>query len=202
MTIPSLLLAVLAATGPAAEPRAMADLAEPAALRALALAGAGEPGIREVQAAAAREADRGAPDPASFPRRARLSALLPRITAEYRHDERSNRVVGLQGSGEVDYLRLAPGQTFTLRATWDLGGLVAASGEVAASGAAVARVRRRAEAVAKVTSVYYERRRLAVALVLEPPVDAPARARAELELDRLGAELDALTGGRLSGERR
>jgi hypothetical protein len=166
------------------------------ALRALALLSAGEPGIAEVQAAVARAADGENPGAVGFGRRARLAALLPRLTAEYERDERSYRVVGLQGSGEVDYLRLSPGYSFSLRATWDLGSLVAATGEVSAASEAAARARARADAVRRATGVYYERRRLRLALLLEPPGTAIARAQAELEIDRLGAELDALTGGR------
>ena len=175
--------------------RAASD-ADAEALRAIALLSAGEPGVAEVQAAAARAADAESPGAVGFGRRARLAALLPRLTAEYQRDERSYRVVGLQGSGEVDYLRLSPGYSASLRATWDLGGLVAATGEVSAATEAASRARARADAVKRATNVYYERRRLRLALLLEPPVTAIARAQAELEIDRLGAELDALTGGR------
>lgn len=162
--------------------------------RALQLVAAGEPDVRAVQAAAARRA--GEEDAVQgFRRRARLAALLPRVTAELRHDERSYRVVGLQGSGEVDYLREAPGNTLALRATWDLGELLAAPGELAAASGAAERARRRADAVAQATKLHFERRRLRLGLLLAPPADALARAEAELAIDRLGAELDALTGG-------
>jgi hypothetical protein len=173
--------------------------AEAEALRALALLSAGEPGILEVQAAAASAADADSPGAVGFGRRARLAALLPRVTAEYQRVERSYRVVGLQGSGEVDYLRLSPGYSVQLRATWDLGGLVAATGEVSAASEAASRARTRAEVVKRATGLFYERRRLRLSLLLEPPATAIARAQAELEIDRLGAELDALTGGRWAG---
>jgi hypothetical protein len=166
--------------------------------RALALAAAGDPDVTAVQAAAARIADAGGEDAATFPRRARLAALLPRITAEYRHAEQSSRVVGLQGAGEVDYLRLAPVDAFLVRATWDLGALVAATGEVPAASGAAVRARRRAEAVSHATALLFERRDRRLALLLAPPADALARAHAELEIDRLGAILDALTGGLIS----
>ncbi|WP_242342586.1 hypothetical protein [Anaeromyxobacter terrae] len=204
-TLPLAVAAALAAApraastldpAPAREVASTDAAAETRALRALALLSAGEPSIAEVQAAAALAADSEAPGAAGFARRARLAALLPRLTAEYQRDERSHRVVGLQGSGEVDYLRLAPGHAVTFRATWDLGGLVAATGEVAAAAEATARARARAEAVKRATAVYYERRRLRLALLLEPPGTALARAQAELEIDRLGAELDALVSGR------
>jgi hypothetical protein len=195
MLAPAILLAA-AVSAPALSPPPSAD-AE--ALRALGMITAGGPGISEVQAAAARAVERDGAAVDGFPRRSRLAGLLPRLTAEVRYDERSNRVVGLQGSGEVDYLRLAPGRAFLVRATWDLGALVAARGELAAASAAEARARRRDDAVKRATSLFYERRRAMLALLLEPPAGALARAEAELAVDRLTAELDAVTGGLLSG---
>jgi hypothetical protein len=190
MLTSSIALAAVLAASPSAGQRPEAE-----ALRALGLTSAGEPGIAEVQEAAAREAERDGPSIDAFPGRSRLAALLPRLTTEYRHDERSYRVVGLQGSGEVDYLRLAPGNTFLVRATWDLGSLVAAKGELAAFSAAQARARRRDAAVRRATAAFFDRRRVMLALLVDPPTTALARAEAELALDRLTAELDALTGG-------
>jgi hypothetical protein len=172
------------------------------ALRALASVAAGDPPVGEVQDAAARAADRQVQEAEGFASRARAAALLPRITVEVRRDERSYRVVGLQSSGEVDYRHLSPGSAVLVRATWDLGELVAARGELAAAAASEARARRRAEAVRRATALYYERRKAQLELHLAPPEDALARAEAELRVERLAAELDALTGGLLSGRRR
>lgn len=194
--------AIVLAAALSAPPPFPASRPEGEALRAIGLVSAGEPAVAEVQAAAAREAERDGPAIDGFPRRARLAGLLPRLTAEVRYDERSYRVVGLQGSGEVDYLRLAPGKAFLVRATWDLGTLVAARGELAAASAADARTRRRGAAVKRATTLFFDRRRAMLALVLDPPAGALARAEAELALDRLTAELDVLTGGLLSGTRR
>ncbi len=169
--------------------------AEIDALRAIGTVAAGEPGIAEVREAAARIADPGGSELEGFPRRARLAALLPRVTAEYRRDEQSYRVVGLQGSGEVDYRRVAPGISFILRATWDLGSLVAARGEISAASQARERAHRRETAMARATSLFFERRKAMLGLLLEPPAAPLARAEVELAIDRMTAELDALTGG-------
>jgi hypothetical protein len=200
MPAPLLLAALLSAAPvrPAAaldpDPlRAAAD-----AYRAVSALAAGEPAIAEVQAAAARRAGAAGASAAAFAGRARLAALLPRISAEVRRDERSQRIVGLQGAGEVDYLRLSPGTVLAVRATWELGDLLAPRGELASAAVAAARDRRQEEAVRRATAIFYERRELRLELWLAPPDDALARARAELEVERLGAELDALTGGLLS----
>ncbi len=52
------------------------------------------------------------------------------------------------------------------------------------------------------TRLHFERRRARVALLLEPPADPVARVQAELEVEQLGAELDALTGGLATGRAR
>jgi hypothetical protein len=196
----ALLSTVLSAAPLRAEPppARSPERVEAEAFRALSAVAAGEPSIAEVQAAAARVAAAGVPAAGAFARRARLAALLPRLTAEVRRDERSQRIVGLQGAGEVDYLRLSPGTQVALRASWELGRLAAAPGELGGAAAGAARARRQEEAVRRATSLYYERRKLRLGLWLEPPPDPLERARAELEVDRLGAELDALTGGLVS----
>lgn len=184
------------------DPAGDAVRAERDASRALARLAAGEPPIGEIQDAAARTADRQVSEAEGFARRARAAALLPRLTVEVRRDERSYRVVGQQTSGDVDYRHVAPGSAVLLRATWELGELVAARGELAAANAAEARARRRAEAVRRATAAFYERRRAQLALLLAPPESPLEYAEAELRIDRLAAELDALTGGILSGRGR
>jgi hypothetical protein len=193
-----LALAALLAAAPARPPEGPGDPSADA-LRALARLAAGEPGAAEIQAAAARRAEAVTVDPAAIPSRGRLAALLPRVTAEVRHDEQSARTLGLQGAGEVDYVRFAPGTSVLVRVAWDLGALVAPPGEIATIAAAVERARRRDDAVRRATALYYERQRLRLALALEPPLTTLERAAAELEIDRVTADLDALTGGVYSG---
>lgn len=200
MALPVLLLLLAAAPqGQAARSPSTPPPPDPA--RLLARVTAGEPPIAAVQAAAARHAEAATPDPVELARRRRLSALLPRITAQVRHEDNAYRVTGLQGTGEVDYLRSSPGTSYSLHATWELGDLVAASGEAAAAAASLARARRRDDAVRQATALHFERRRRLLALLADPPPDARARLEAELELERVSAELDALTGGSAAGRR-
>jgi hypothetical protein len=164
------------------------------ARRKLVAAARGDPAIGDVQSAAARCSDPLGPERGAVAR-AKSAALLPKVTAEVRFDDRSYRIVGHQASGEVDYSRLAPGWTAAVRATWDLGGLVAPqSGRLTARGL-LESAQRRDQAVKGATAAFFERRRRRLALEMEPPSDPAARAREELEVERLGAELDALTCG-------
>lgn len=164
--------------------------------RGLAVASRGDPAIAEVQEAAARWAE---PRAHGDPSAARAAALLPRLTAEFRVEDRSYRVSGLQGSGEVDYTRQAPGWRAGVRATWDLAALASPPSERIDAKGALDRARRRDDAVRRATALYFERKALRLALALNPPTVASERAAAELEIERLAAELDALTGGRFSG---
>lgn len=196
------LISMLLAATPPAPPADGAPAGEVAwlARRKLAASSRGDPPIAYVQEAAARWADPLSRDRGAQAR-ARAAALLPRVTAEVRFDERSYRVVGLQSAGEVDYSRYAPGWFAGLRATWDLGALVAPAGKITEKGL-LDRARRRDEAVRAATALFYERRRLRLVLEQDPPAEAGARAEAELEIERLAAELDALTGGAFTEGRR
>jgi hypothetical protein len=195
----ALLLCAPLAAAPSPPPPAAPpprDAAEP--LRLLARLAAADPPVAQVQSAAARQVEGEVPDPSALAARRRLAAWLPRVSAEVQHDERSYRVVGLQGSSEVDYARSSPGTSVTVRATWELPDLVASRGEPSAASATLSRLRRRDEAVRRATELLFERRRHRLLLALDPPAEPLARAEAELEVDRLTAELDALTGGLLS----
>jgi hypothetical protein len=166
--------------------------------RLLALLAEGEPTVEEVQRAAAAgvQVDDGATD--SWGRRARTAAWLPRLSLEYRHDERDTRVVGLSGNVESDYLRQSPGDQVAVRAAWDLDRLVFAPEEPRAAAITALLARRREEVVERATRLYFERRRLRLRLALSPPDGAFERAEREIAIDAAGAELDALTGGLLS----
>jgi len=195
----ALLLAALAAPPPAPRPapvalaQAFAGAREEAA-RLLGHALVGEPRVEEVQRAAAARAAVGRQEAEGWRRRARLAALVPRVSAQYRRDDRTYRVAGLASTSEVDYVRSAPGDTFTLRLDWNLEGLVLGREELAAAAAAQRAQAHRQRAVDRATHLYYERVRLRLALGASPPDDARERAEAELRLEEITAELDALTG--------
>lgn len=176
----------------------LAAVAAARSARLLALLADGDPAVEEVQRAAAAHVrvDDRALD--SWERRARTAAWLPRLSLEYRHDERATRVVGLNGNVESDYVRLSPGDQVAVRAAWDLDRLVFAPDELRAAATASQLVRRREEAVERATRLYFERRRQRLRLALSPPEGALDRAEREVDIDAVTAELDALTGGLFS----
>jgi len=198
-----IVLALLLASAPAGRAVPGADLptqreggasAIDDAARLLGNALAGEPRIDEVQRAAAARAGPGKEEAASWQLRSRLAALVPRVVADYRHDDRSYRVVGLTSSSEVDYLRTSPGDALSVRLALDLDGLVFGRQELAAVTAARHAGEQRRQAVERATRLYYERLKLRLALLANPPPAGRERADRELELEGLTAQLDALTG--------
>jgi hypothetical protein len=200
MLIPKLLLAAALASPPmppprpAAQPRSDEAEARVEAARLLGMALAGEPRIEAVQRAAEARAAPGRDEAEGWRRRARLAALAPRLVAEYRHDERSYRVLGLASGSEVDYVRSTPGDTVSVRLDFDLSSLVFGRHELEAAAAAQRAEARRHAAAERATRLYHERLRLRVALAASPPATARARAELEIELEAVTAQLDALTG--------
>jgi len=201
----ALLSAALLAAAPsprhetaAAPPRPFppaSEVAEARAAQLLARLADGEPGVEEVQRAAAAGAQADPEELEGWRRRAGRAAWLPRLSAEVRREDRTYRIFGLTGSGEVDYLRAAPGSVAAVRAVWDLDALIFSADEVRAAEAAARLLRHRDDLVTRATRLYFRRQRLRAALVLSPPEDAAERADRELALDEMTAELDALTAG-------
>lgn len=152
-----------------------------------------EPGLSEAQEAAARRAGGEPAEDVSRTARARRAHWAPAVRGQagVRQDERTRR-------GE---LRLAPlreddaalSHIWGLTVMWDLSQIVYAREEsqLALAHAHLARVRR--EAADKAAQLWIERRRTRLSLAELPP--GPRRLEVRLELLRLTAQLDALTGG-------
>lgn len=191
-------LAALLAAPPAAAANTVSGADVP---RLLARLAAADPPIDEVQRAAALRAAPSPGEAASWSGRARWASWLPRLTASYRHDERSQHTLGLTSTAEVDYVRLAPGDEGRIQLTWNLADIAFSDAEVRTAEAAARAARLRSEAAEKATRLYFKRRGLLAALWMAPPEDAAARTAAELALDEVTAELDFITGGLYGGQR-
>jgi hypothetical protein len=196
MSLHSLVLAALLAggTGPSEPFRDESSRAIRQVTNWLRAVTAGEPDVVTVQKAAEALAAPSREEAESWRRRARVAGLLPRLHAEYRHDERSQSASGISSGAEIDYIRLMPGDTVVVRLTWDLDELILGRSELPAGAAAQTAQTRRHEAAERVTKLYFERMRLRLLLVRSPPGTPEGRAEAELELAAVTAQLHALTG--------
>jgi uncharacterized protein YjiS (DUF1127 family) len=157
-----------------------------------AAARASEPTLVEVQAAAARHAAGDPVEDADRASRLRASHLAPTVRGELigKTDERTR-------NGEY---RLAPlreddaseGRTWGVVVTWDLAQLVYSreEGQLALAHQHLARIRR--EVAIQAAKLWIERRQKCAAL---GRLSGPLRHEASLDLLRITAELDALTGG-------
>jgi hypothetical protein len=157
-----------------------------------AAARASEPTLVEAQAAASRHAAGTPADDADRISRLRASRLAPTVRAQLlgRMDERTRR-------GEY---RLAPlhednaseGRTWGIVLTWDFSQLVYSreEGQLALAHQHLARERR--EVALEVAKLWTERWQKCAAL---PKLTGPLRREAYLDLLRVTAELDGLTGG-------
>ena len=205
------LLALLLAAPSAAVPAPAATVTssgDPAAAaraesqRVLVLVAAADPPIAEVQRAAAEHDGVDPERLRAWVARPRSAHWLPRLSVEASRTERDTRVVGVTGTVESDYLRLNPSTQYGIRLSWDLDQLVFSRDEPAAAWTASRLIDRREERVRRATKLYFQRRRLLVQLVLEPPREPRERADRENQVDEITAELDELTGGLFSGRRK
>jgi hypothetical protein len=164
-----------------------------AALRARAEAAEAEPTLVEAQQAAMRRAGGPAEDDASREARARNAHWAPvlRGLVGGRDDERTR-----DGEMRRDPLRWTDrGQStaWAVTATWDLPQVIYAREEAQLAHAHLHLEKARQAASREAVRLYLERRDKQRALLSAPPGEL--QRRLQLEILRLTADLDALTGG-------
>jgi len=133
---------------------------------------------------------------ASMRRRAALKAVLPNLTVKGRINSSTidlNTTDILISRDEASIVDLGTGsvQEVEIAGSWDLSRLVFNSEVLDVSSLVVLQ-----ESILKeVTRIYYTRRRLQVALILDPPSDPATLISKEMRIEELTATLDAVTGG-------
>jgi hypothetical protein len=159
------------------------------------------PTVDQVVAAAIRRARLEEGEAASWRARLRWSSLLPKISG------RLGRVTGATESASLrpespDQLDLNnySGARWEVRTTWDLSRLLFDPRELRVSSRSTALQALREKLVERVIQLYYRRVRLVVMSRRETAAGPEEALDRELELRRLTAQLDALTGGLLSRE--
>ena len=88
--------------------------------------------------------------------------------------------------------------SFDVGVTWDLGHLIWSDDQTNIDVRSKLMVQLRNDIVDEVTRTYYERRRLQVALLTQPPADAQVVLEKELRVQELTALIDGLTDGYFS----
>ena len=136
---------------------------------------------------------------------ARKAKLLPIFGVAYRYDDdygedynytpddQGNAVASLDG---VDRDR---DHAFAVGARWDLDDMLMSTNHMRVVSESRKSVELRDEINEEITSLYFERRRHQVEMLLSPSRDLKAQVEDQLKLMELTAQLDAYTGGRFSG---
>lgn len=169
-----------------------------------------EPTVQDTQRWANDYANTSPDLVARWLRQSRLFAALPQVTVEY--TQRDQFALGydyLPTDGFVDtpneavYNVLNSGAetsygNYRGRLVWDLNELILSSERIRVISEVQDVVKLRDKVLTEATTVYFERRRLQVEMLLNPKADLRGQVIDQLRLMELTANLDAVTGGMFS----
>lgn len=161
----------------------------------------GEPAFREVQEAAIRYAEVQPDKIAAWRRAAKTKALLPTLSVGV--DKNSTRGIHWDSGTSPDTWVVGPDDKDTgwdITCSWDLGELIWNDDQTNIDVRSKLMVELRNDIIDEITRLYFERRRIQVELLQNPPKDPAKRADKELRLQELTANIDGMTGGYFSRE--
>ena len=158
-----------------------------------------EPSIGAVQENAIHYAEVQPEKIAAWRKQARMSALIPKFTVtgdtnltDFRHwDSGANPDALQKGERDIDW---------STNVTWELGDFIYSDDQTNIDVRSKLMVELRDSILDDVTRSYFERRRLQVELITDPPTEPKAQLAKELRIQELTAILDGLTGGWFSSE--
>ncbi len=155
-----------------------------------------EPTIREVQEVAMRYALVNDEVLNGYQRSAKWTKVLPRTRVSYREVAEDDNNVSINEVGERDLTVEDDVATTTqVQLEWRLDEMMMGPARIQAIRESSRLVNLRDDILDEVTKIYFDRRRVQVDLLMNPPQDARTKATKDLRLEELTANLDALTGG-------
>jgi hypothetical protein len=165
-----------------------------------------EPEVSAVQAMALQYSNTHPDMVEGWLRASRSAYLLPKLNLKYQkdldygedYDYPLDEVTGEYGEKTLTGADAGNDDTYEIKLEWKLDKLVMSSERIRVISEAQDVVKLRDKVLDEVTRIYFDRRRLQVDLLLNPPADLKSRLDNELRLQELTANLDALTGGRFS----
>ena len=160
-----------------------------------------EPTFREVQEAAIEYAEVNPEKIAKWRKAARTKALLPTLSFGVQKDI-SNELHWDSGTNP-DTLVIGPdGQStgWDITCSWDLGKLIWNDDQTSIDTRSKLMVELRNDIIDETTRLYFERRRIQVELIENPPKDLNKHVDKELRIQELTANIDGMTGGYFSRE--
>ena len=159
-----------------------------------------EPTYREIQEVAIKYAEVHPEKIIKWRQAAKVNALFPRLSFGIDKDYDGNLHWDTAG---VDTWLIGPDDESTgwdITCTWDLGDLIWNPSQTSIDVRSKLMVQLRDDILDEITRLYFERRRLQVELVQNPPKNINEFLKKELRLQELTANIDAMTGGYLSEE--
>ncbi len=157
-----------------------------------------EPTIRDVQEATIRYAEVHPEKIARWRRQAALKALLPSFSVGFDADTSQDTSVDEGSFPNFQVLETTDrDHGFDFSVSWDLADLIWSTDQTSIDVRSKLMVQLREDLVDQVTRLYYERRRLQVALLSDPPGPDVVLEK-ELRVQELTALIDGLTGGAFS----
>jgi photosystem II stability/assembly factor-like uncharacterized protein len=162
-----------------------------------------EPTISQVRDVAIRYAEVHPSKIRHWRQRAALQALLPDVSVGY--DYGRSRDISIDEGSFPAYQFIKSSDRddgFDASVNWELGNLIWNDDQTSIDVRSKLMVELRDDIVDEVTRTYFERRRIQVALLIEPPKTHKALVDKELRIQELTALLDGLTGGYFSGQMR
>lgn len=159
-----------------------------------------EPSYQEVQKAAIEYAEVHPEKIAKWRRAAKTSALLPRLS--FGIDRDKSKEIHWDTTGTDTWIA-GPDEEDTgwdITCTWELGELIWNPSQTSIDVRSKLMVQLRDDILDEATHLYFERRRLQIELLQNPPKDENEFIEKGLRLQELTADIDAMTGGYLSRE--
>lgn len=161
----------------------------------------GEPSYHEIQEAAIRYAEVHPDKIEKWRNSAKMKALLPTLSFGIDRDKTSE--LHWDSGTNPDTWTIGPEDESTgwdITCAWDLGGLIWNDDQTNIDVRSKLMVQLRDDILDEVTHLYFERRRLQVDFLQNPPKDMDILLEKDLRLQELTAGIDAMTGGYLSAE--
>jgi len=160
-----------------------------------------EPGIRETQEAAIRYAEVHNEKIREWRKNVKQRAILPTLSVGVSHD--INNTSEIYTSSTANYWTVGPDEKSTgwdVRASWDLGDLIWNNDQNNIDVRSRLLVQLRDDILNEVTRLYFERRKLQIDILTNPPKSLRMQLAKKLRLQELTAGIDALTGGWFSDQ--
>lgn len=158
-----------------------------------------EPTIHELQQAAIRYAEVQPEKITRWRRAAAARSVLPTVSFGLDHDASVDDTVD---EGTFPQKQVFPtkdrNRGWDVSVSWDLADLIWDDAQTSIDVRSRLMVQLRDDILDELTRTYFERRRLQMELLLDPPQTTKDRLERELRLQELTADLDALTGGYFS----